>query len=190
MRLRGGLVLLLIAAGSRVACSHPCNESIDDDSSSADLSVMESSESASVRGMLGGSATRMHFDVLRIYTSLDGQQGETGCSTGPCAVVQSGDGAVEISIIFHLPDAAGTFRLEDLEASVCDRACARIAGMLSVGSITHPCADHSCGAIDASMTIDSAIEQSGPTITGQAHLAHVELLARESCPNQILPAGG
>jgi hypothetical protein len=91
-----------------------------------------------------------------------------------CVAVRLGGPA---TFAFYLPPASGSYRLEDLTASVCDRDCSLVTGDLEVKDVALPCGEGGCGRFEADVTVEPpAVAIAGaPSLSGTAHLHYVEL---------------
>jgi hypothetical protein len=101
---------------------------------------------------------------------------------------------------FVLPSHDGPQALGDLHAQLCENSadesadpvwqCVSLTGVLDVHAVSAPCADLSCGELDADLVLDvaapspglaSAASASSPGSTGTAHLHYAVVTTDYAC---------
>jgi hypothetical protein len=108
----------------------------------------------------------------------------------PVVTVGFGYGVAD-TLTFDVPRGPGSYRLEDLHATVCDDACAPVAGTLTVNQFVGACGEGACGRFDADLLIprEAGSGSSAPSLSGQAHLVEFQQSIANGCgggfPNLI-----
>ena len=96
------------------------------------------------------------------------------------------------ALTFDMPRGPGSYRLEDLHATVCDDACAPVAGTLTVNQFVGACGEGACGRFDADLVIprEAGSGSSAPSLSGHAHLVEYQQSIANGCgggsPNTML----
>jgi hypothetical protein len=93
---------------------------------------------------------------------------------------------------FVLPSREGPQAVVDLHAQLCENSadesadpvwsCVSLTGVLDVHSVSAPCADLTCGALDADLVLDVAAPSPGLAAVGSAHLHYAVVTTDYACP--------
>jgi hypothetical protein len=103
----------------------------------------------------------------------------------------SGPEGIELTFMVSLDcpsKGPGSYRLEDLNATVCDNAtCSALVGTLAVRAFALPCGEGACGRLDADIEVPVAAPGTGPSIRGSAELSYAE--TARSCGGGLVLGG-